>query len=125
MCALSCVGWWRALDVAASRRDIIKGALALPFVAAGCATAPSAASLAAGRGVLDDVLSVDVHAHPALSETYWSTTITEHVSGTAGLKAQHIDALKNVTQMDKLNGESAVVLVSTNGNADLITVPLP
>jgi len=51
--------------------------------------------------------------------------ITQHVSGTAGLKAEKIDALKNVTQMDKLNDESAIVLVTANGNADLHTVPLP
>jgi hypothetical protein len=51
--------------------------------------------------------------------------ITAHVSGTAGLKAQHIEDLKNVTQMDKLNDQSAVILVSANGSADLFTVPLP
>jgi len=31
--------------------------------------------------------------------------ITQKVSGTAGLKAEKIEALKNVTQMDKLNDE--------------------
>jgi hypothetical protein len=51
--------------------------------------------------------------------------ITQRVSGTAGLKAERIEGLKNVTQMDKLNGDSAVVLVTANGNADLLTIPLP
>jgi len=54
-----------------------------------------------------------------------ATPITSRVGGTAGLKAEHIDALKNVTQMDKLNDQNAIVLVTANGNADLITVPLP
>src|SRR5438105_8404501 len=60
MCAPSCFHWWRALGRAAGRRDFVKGALALPLVAAGCATTASAANQAAGRAVLDDVLSVDV-----------------------------------------------------------------
>jgi hypothetical protein len=51
--------------------------------------------------------------------------ITQHVSGTAGLKAQRIEDLKNVTQMDKLNSENAIILVTTNGNSDLHTVALP
>src|SRR5207249_6499837 len=78
MCAPSCFHWWRALGRAASRRDFVKGALALPLVAAGCATTASAANQAAGRAVLDDVLSVDVHTHPALFQTYSRTTIDEH-----------------------------------------------
>src|SRR5437773_227658 len=78
MCAPSCFHWWRALGRAASRRDFVKGALALPLVAAGCATTASAANQAAGRAVLDDVLSVDVHTHPALFQTYSRTTIEEH-----------------------------------------------
>jgi membrane dipeptidase len=77
MCAPSCVHWWRALGQAASRRDFVKGALALPLVVAGCATA-SPAHQAAGRAVLDDVLSIDVHTHPALFSTYSRTTIDEH-----------------------------------------------
>lgn len=51
--------------------------------------------------------------------------ITQHVSGTAGLKAERVEGLKNVTQMDKLNDDSAIVLVTANGNSDLHTVPLP
>ena len=78
MCAPSCFHWWRALGRAASRRDFVKGALALPLVATGCATTASAANQAAGRAVLDDVLSVDVHTHPALFQTYSRTTIEEH-----------------------------------------------
>lgn len=78
MCAPSCFHWWRALGRAASRRDFVKGALALPLVAAGCATTASAANQAAGRAVLDDVLSVDVHTHPALFQTYSRTTIEAH-----------------------------------------------
>jgi membrane dipeptidase len=77
MCAPSCVHWWRALGQAASRRDFVKGALALPLVVAGCATS-SPANQAAGRAVLDDVLSVDVHTHPALFESYSRTRIDEH-----------------------------------------------
>src|SRR5437899_1446330 len=60
MCAPSCVHWWRALGQAASRRDFVRGALALPFIAGGCATT-SPSSQAAGRALLDEVLSVDVH----------------------------------------------------------------
>jgi len=78
MCAPSCFDWWRALGRAASRRDFVKGALALPLVAAGCATTASPANQAAGRAVLDDAWSVDVHTHPALFQTYSRTTIDEH-----------------------------------------------
>jgi membrane dipeptidase len=77
MCAPCCIQWWRALGRAASRRDFVKGALALPLVAAGCATT-SAASQASGRALLDDVISIDVHTHPALFQTYSRTTIDEH-----------------------------------------------
>jgi len=77
MCAPSCVHWWRALGQAASRRDFVRGALALPFIAGGCATT-SPSSQAAGRALLDEVVSVDVHTHPALFQTYSRTTIDEH-----------------------------------------------
>jgi membrane dipeptidase len=77
MCAPSCVHWWRALGHAASRREFVKGVLALPLLGAGCATA-SSGNQAAGRALLDDVLSVDVHTHPALFSTYSRTTIDEH-----------------------------------------------
>jgi membrane dipeptidase len=77
MCAPSCIHWWRALGQAATRRDFVKGALTLPLVAAGCATA-SPGNQAAGRALLDDVLSIDVHTHPALFQTYSRTTIAEH-----------------------------------------------
>ncbi len=78
MCAPSCFDWWRALGRAASRRDFVKGALALPLVAAGCMTTASATNQAAGRTLLDDVVSIDVHTHPALFQTYSRTTIDEH-----------------------------------------------
>ena len=77
MCAPGCVSWWRALGHAASRRDFVKGALSLPLVAGGCATT-SPRDQAAARALLDDVLSVDVHTHPALFQTYSRTTIDEH-----------------------------------------------
>ena len=77
MCAPCCFQWWRALGRAASRRDFVKGALTLPLVAAGCATT-STASQASGRALLDDVVSIDVHTHPALFQTYSRTTIDEH-----------------------------------------------
>ena len=76
VCAPCCVQWWRALDGAASRRDFVKGALTLPLIAAGCAT--SSASQASGRALLDEVVSIDVHSHPALFQTYSHTTIAEH-----------------------------------------------
>ena len=85
MCPPSCFHWWRELGVAASRRDFLKGALAAPLVAAGCAT-KRGADLTAGRAVLDDVLSVDLHAHPALFQTYSSTTIDEHARAVAAGK---------------------------------------
>src|SRR5262245_27472388 len=77
MCAPCCVQWWRAVERAASRRDFVKAALTLPVLAAGCATT-AAAGQASGRAVLDDVVSIDVHTHPALSQTYSRTTIDEH-----------------------------------------------
>jgi membrane dipeptidase len=77
MCAPCCVRWWRALGRAATRRDFVKGALTLPLVAAGCATT-STDSQASGRALLDDVVSIDVHTHPALFQTYSRTTIDEH-----------------------------------------------
>jgi membrane dipeptidase len=82
MCAPACVHWWRALEHAATRRDFVKVALALPLVAAGCATS-APADPAASRAVLDDVLSIDVHSHPALFQTYMKTTIEEHARGVA------------------------------------------
>ena len=77
MCAPACLHWWRALTQAASRREFVKGAVALPLVAGGCATS-AATDQAAGRAVLDDTLSIDVHTHPALFQTYTRTTIDEH-----------------------------------------------
>lgn len=52
--------------------------------------------------------------------------ITNRVSGTAGLTYETIDALKGVTQLDKLNGTHAVALVvDDSGAANLTTIALP
>jgi hypothetical protein len=53
--------------------------------------------------------------------------ITEKIDGTAGLKYETIDELQGVTQLDRLNGERAVILVqnSENGRQDLKTIELP
>jgi len=85
MCAPGCLDWWRALTRAASRREFVKGALALPLVVAGCTTA-SPANQASGRALLDDVVSIDVHTHPALFKTYSNTTIDEHARAVASGK---------------------------------------
>jgi len=77
MCAPCCFQWWRALGRAASRRDFVKGALTLPLVAAGCANDVHGQP-GSGRALLDDVVSIDVHTHPALFQTYSRTTIDEH-----------------------------------------------
>jgi len=76
MCASCCVHWWRVLDRAATRRDFVKGVVTLPLLA-GCATT-SAADQASGRALLDDVMSIDVHTHPALFPTYSRTSIEEY-----------------------------------------------
>lgn len=51
--------------------------------------------------------------------------VTERVGGKAGLKYDTIESLNSVTQMDQLNKEHAVVLLKTEGGADLQTVELP
>jgi len=52
--------------------------------------------------------------------------IRQHIAGTAGLKFETISALTNVKQLDKLNGQSAVLLVAADGGeSELRTVPLP
>jgi hypothetical protein len=54
------------------------------------------------------------------------TAITEKINGTAGLKYETIDELQGVTQLDRLNGERAVILVQgENGRQDLKTIELP
>jgi membrane dipeptidase len=63
MCAPGCVNWWWRLDHVASRRELLKGALALPAAIAGCAT-PSPTSQGTARAVLDAVQSIDVHSLP-------------------------------------------------------------
>ena len=45
--------------------------------------------------------------------------------GTAGQKFETIESLKGVVQLDKLNDQSAVVLVQRDNAIDLLTVALP
>ena len=116
MCAPSCVRWWRALGHAASRRDFVKGALALPLVAAGCATA-SASSQAAGRALLDEVLSVDVHTHPALFQTYSRTTIDEH--------ARAVESGKLGGAFLAAVGDGAALSIRPNGSPYAAREPAP
>jgi hypothetical protein len=53
--------------------------------------------------------------------------ITEPVrgGGTAGVAYEKITELKDVTQLDKLDAERALILVKTSAGFDLKTVPLP
>jgi len=51
--------------------------------------------------------------------------ITKRVGGTAGPKFESVKDLANVKQLDKLNDQSAVVLVTANGSSELRTVALP
>ena len=51
--------------------------------------------------------------------------IQSKINGTAGLKAEKIGDLANVKQLDKLNGEGAVILVAADGVSELRTVALP
>jgi hypothetical protein len=54
------------------------------------------------------------------------TPIRQRVGGTAGLKYETISTLSNVKQLDKLNSQSAVLLVAADGGeAELRTIPLP
>ena len=59
------------------------------------------------------------------TETIQSQKVTERVGGTAGLKYETIEALNDVTQMDQLGKEHAVVLLQTDSGADLQTIELP
>ncbi len=51
--------------------------------------------------------------------------INARVGGTAGLKFEDISALTNVTQLDRLNDTTAIVLMTANGASELRTVALP
>ena len=51
--------------------------------------------------------------------------ITTPVKGTAGLKYESITELKDVVQLDKLDEERALILVKSDKNFNLETVPLP
>jgi hypothetical protein len=54
------------------------------------------------------------------------TPIKQRVGGTAGLKYETLNELTNVKQLDKLNGQSAVLLVAADGGeAELRTIALP
>lgn len=54
------------------------------------------------------------------------TGITERISGTAGQEYDTVEDLKGVVQLDRLNDESAVILVQTDsGSQDLQTIELP
>jgi membrane dipeptidase len=86
MCRASCFDWWSRLLAASadpagsralSRRGFLVGATA-PFIAAGCATADSAAQSPAVRAVLDTTISVDLHSHPSLFPTLASATMAGH-----------------------------------------------
>jgi hypothetical protein len=46
-------------------------------------------------------------------------------TGVAGIKAEKIDALQGVVQLDKLDDGRAILVVRTNAGLDLKTVPLP
>jgi hypothetical protein len=55
-----------------------------------------------------------------------ATAITARPAGdTAGVKYETIAELKDVMQLDKLNDDSAILLVKNGTNFDLKTVPLP
>jgi hypothetical protein len=52
--------------------------------------------------------------------------ITKKIEGTAGLTYETIDELQGVVQLDRLNGERAVILVQNEGGRqDLKTIELP
>lgn len=52
--------------------------------------------------------------------------ITEKVPNKAGLEYETIDELQGVTQLDRLNGDQAIILVqSEDGRQDLKTIDLP
>jgi membrane dipeptidase len=116
MCAPACVHWWRALGHAASRREFVKGALTLPLVVAGCATA-SPGNQAAGRAVLDDVLSIDVHTHPALFQTYVRTPIDAH--------ARAVEAGQLGGAFLAAVGDGAALAIRPNGTPYAAREPAP
>lgn len=54
-----------------------------------------------------------------------AASITSRVRGTAGIAFENIKDLTNVKQLDKLNPEGAVILVTADGASELRTVALP
>lgn len=70
------------------------------------------------RGVMK-VSTDGIDSNPGISEPVRG-------GGTAGQKYETISDLEGVVQLDKLNDQSAIVLVqNSNGSQDLKTVPLP
>src|SRR5437867_6516779 len=116
MCAPRCFRWWRALGQAASRRDFIKATLTLPLLGVGCATA-SPADRAAANAVLDDVLSIDVHTHPALFQTYSRATIAEH--------ARAVESGKLGGAFLAAVGDGAALSIRPNGTPYAARQPAP
>jgi hypothetical protein len=53
------------------------------------------------------------------------TPINQKIDSTAGTKFETIVDLENVAQLDKLNNETAVLLVTANGSSELKTIALP
>ena len=51
--------------------------------------------------------------------------ITERIQGTAGVAAQKVEELKGVVQLDKLDKNHALVLVTEGGSQNLETIALP
>ena len=51
--------------------------------------------------------------------------IEKRISGTAGQKYETIESMKNITQLDRLNDSSAVVLMEAESGSSLSTVALP
>src|SRR5213593_1633909 len=116
MCAPRCFRWWRALGQAASRRDFIKATLTLPLLGVGCATA-SPADRAAANAVLDDVLSIDVHTHPALFQTYSRATIAKH--------ARAVESGKLGGAFLAAVGDGAALSIRPNGTPYAARQPAP
>jgi secreted PhoX family phosphatase len=59
------------------------------------------------------------------SEFATISAITEPVKGTAGVKAEKIESLTNVRQLDKFDADRIVILVQTDAGMDLKTIPVP
>jgi hypothetical protein len=70
------------------------------------------------RGVMKiDAQEIDKHAA--------STSITSRIADKAGVPYETIEALTGVTQLDKLDDSSAVIVVADGGKSALKTIALP